>query len=167
MSLGLTALMLTVSSNNAGNSLVIASLLIIVAALIDRFDGKIARKLNASSELGKELDSLSDLISFGVAPSVITWVLSFSGFGILGYLLCLVFPIAGAYRLARFNVTVFDNIYTGVPITIAGSFLTLINIYYTYAKMNDNYYDAYSIGAVVLVIALSYLMVSKIKIKKM
>jgi len=124
LSLGVVAILFSVSDTDEINMLVYASLLIMIAALTDRFDGKIARMLDASSELGKELDSLSDLISFGVAPIIVAWKLNIMDIGIAGYFLVLIFPICGAYRLARYNVTTFDNVFRGMPITLAGSFLS-------------------------------------------
>lgn len=166
MSLGVVAILLTVEGDRDSNTLLPASLLIMIAALTDRFDGKIARMFNTTSELGKELDSLSDLISFGVAPVIIAWKISFLSLGTSGYLISIIFPIAGAYRLARYNTTKFDNTFTGMPITIAGAFLTIDNIYNCFSKVNGKYTDIHSIITAMLVILLSYLMVSKIRIKK-
>ncbi|MCM8711100.1 CDP-diacylglycerol--serine O-phosphatidyltransferase [Clostridium sp. SYSU_GA19001] len=137
-----------------------ASLFIIIAGLIDRYDGRVARFLQVSSDLGKELDSLADLVSFGVAPSILIFNLyNFIDLGIIGYLLVLIFPIAGAYRLARYNTTPFNNVFMGVPITIAGSFLALYSL--ITLKNAEN-----PIISIFLVIILSYLMISKFQIKK-
>lgn len=137
-----------------------ACLLIIIAGLIDRYDGRVARFLNVSSDIGKELDSLADLVSFGVAPSILIFYLyNFTNLGLIGYLLVIIFPIAGAYRLARYNSSTFNNVFMGVPITIAGTFLALFAL----ITLNYNSNPAISI---MLVILLSYLMISKLKIKK-
>ncbi|MCL2742154.1 MAG: CDP-alcohol phosphatidyltransferase family protein [Oscillospiraceae bacterium] len=145
----------------------IACLLVLIAAVMDRFDGKAARLFGTTSDLGRELDSLCDLVSFGVAPIVITWKLCFSAFGIPGYLLCLAFPMAGAYRLARFNVTTFQNIYMGMPITIAGSFLTLLNLYNWYSLNGSGLAVLNTAITIAVVHALSFLMVCTVKIRKM
>lgn len=166
MSLGIIAILIAVNNEKGTNSLITASLLIMVAALTDRFDGKVARMLDAASDLGRELDSLSDLISFGVAPVIIAWKISMSGLGIPGYLITLIFPIAGAYRLARYNVTEFNNVFMGMPITMAGAFLTIDNIYNCTAVLNNKYTNYHSSVTIILVLLLSYFMVSKIKIKK-
>lgn len=166
MSLGVIAILLAVNSVNDFNLLFTASLLVMVAALTDRFDGKVARMLGKTSELGKELDSLADLISFGVAPVIIAWRISFMDFGVIGYILALIFPMAGAYRLARFNVTAFDNFFRGLPITIAGAFLTISNLYNWYANVNNKNNFTHSIITAVLVVLLSYFMICKIKVKK-
>ncbi|WP_127836516.1 CDP-diacylglycerol--serine O-phosphatidyltransferase [Clostridium prolinivorans] len=135
-------------------------LFIIIAGLIDRYDGRVARFLKVSSELGKELDSLADLVSFGVAPSILVFNLyNFINLGIMGYILVLIFPIAGAYRLARYNSTPFNNIFTGIPITIAGSALALY-CFITLKNTNN------SMLAIIILLILSYLMVSKLQIKK-
>lgn len=121
LSLGILSLLTTFQSKY-----LVSSLAILCAGLIDRYDGKIARFFDASSEIGKELDSLADLVSFGVAPSMLLYFLyEFNSFGILGYILLIIFPIAGAYRLAKFNIADFNNVYTGIPITVAGSIIAL------------------------------------------
>ena len=100
-------------------------LLIFIAALADRFDGIIARKFNIESELGKQLDSMSDIISFGVAPATLIYhaVLMYTGpagmFFVVFYIAC------GAFRLARFNITENNGYFTGLPITAAGCIATL------------------------------------------
>ena len=110
----------------------IAGAFILLAGLVDRYDGRIARFLNVSSDLGKELDSLADLVSFGVAPSILVYILFnleyFGPNGLLGFAVLLLFPICGAYRLARFNTTDFDGAFTGVPITIVGCFMALFSL---------------------------------------
>lgn len=137
-----------------------ASLFILIAGLIDRYDGRVARFLDVSSEIGKELDSLADLVSFGVAPSILIFNLyNFSELGFLGYLLLLIFPMSGAYRLARYNITAFDGLFTGVPITAAGSFLAL----YSLLTMDR---VAQPILPIILVVMFSYLMISKLRFKK-
>ena len=161
LSLGIVALLLAFQGEP-----IQASLLVMVAALTDRFDGKVARMLDCTSELGKELDSLSDLVSFGVAPIVICWNISFMSIGPLGFLLAVIFPIAGAFRLARYNVTSFNNVFSGVPITIAGAFLSIANLYNSFAIIGKNYTIVNTIIVAILVVLLSYLMISKIQIKK-
>lgn len=140
-----------------------ACIFIIIAALVDRYDGRIARHLGVDSEIGKQLDSLSDLVSFGVAPAVLTYVYfnldSVGPMGILGYFLVLLFPLCGAFRLARYNITEFDGVFTGVPITIAGSVMTILTLIATQAKVNV-------IIPIIFLLIFSYLMVSKVSLKK-
>lgn len=138
---------------------------ILLAGLVDRYDGRIARFLNVSSDLGKELDSLADLVSFGVAPSILVYILfnlnSFGPNGLLGYAVLLLFPICGAYRLARFNTTNFDGSFTGVPITIVGCFMALISLILLNLNITAPIY-----AIVILMIIGSYLMVSTLRLKK-
>lgn len=145
---------------NFQNNFKWAALFILIAGFIDRYDGKVARFLKVSSELGKELDSLADLVSFGVAPSILIFSLyNFINFGPIGYIIVLTFPIAGAYRLARYNTSSFEGMFMGVPITAAGSLIAL------FALMNINN-ATNTILPIILIIVLSYLMISKFKIKK-
>ena len=146
-----------------GNNYAVAGVFILLAGLVDRYDGRIARFLNVSSDLGKELDSLADLVSFGVAPSILIYTLfdlsSFGPKGLIGFILLLAFPICGAYRLARFNTAAFDGVFTGVPITIAGCFMAVIAL--LSLKANISIYIV-----IILMVLFAYLMVSKIHLKK-
>jgi CDP-diacylglycerol--serine O-phosphatidyltransferase len=133
-----------------------ASMLVIAAMLLDGLDGRVARALNAQSEFGKELDSLSDVISFGVAPAFVMYVAAFQELSpALGWIVTAIFPICGALRLARFNVS--DGLpgyFLGLPIPAAGGVLCTLALFSEY------------IPAFVLVIsslALSALMVSSVK----
>lgn len=144
-----------------------AGIFILLAGLVDRYDGRVARFLNVSSDLGKELDSLADLVSFGVAPSILVYMyfeLQYFGLnGLLGFVVLLLFPICGAYRLARFNTAAFDGVFTGVPITIVGCFMAFFSLIVIELnlKMPTSIYLA-----IFLMIIGSYLMVSKLKLKK-
>lgn len=142
-----------------------AGAFILLAGLVDRYDGRIARYLNVSSDLGKELDSLADLVSFGVAPSILVYILfnfeSFGPYGLLGLAILLTFPICGAFRLARFNTAQFDGSFTGVPITIAGCFMALFSL----LTLNISWTMSPYIVALLMILG-SYLMVSRIKFKK-
>ena len=81
-----------------------AIIAIIFAALFDWLDGRIARLIKGTSEVGKELDSLADVISFGVAPAFIMYFWKLNELGRFGWLLCLIYVSCVALRLARFNV---------------------------------------------------------------
>jgi CDP-diacylglycerol--serine O-phosphatidyltransferase len=136
---------------------VLAVALIFGAALFDSLDGRIARRLNVASEFGKQLDSLADLVSFGVAPSTIAYLLHFTNSGWGGYILAAVFPICGALRLARFNVSNIKGYYVGLPITVAGAALAATSFF---AQALPT-----AVHAMILLI-LSGLMVSTIKVPK-
>lgn len=135
-------------------------LLILIAAIFDRFDGKIARKFGVETEFGKEFDSLSDLISFGVAPSLLIWKLLLDQAGINGIIVTFLFILAGAVRLARYNITKFDGFYIGLPITLCGAFLALLG--FVGIKYTTNIYLI-----MLVMLFLSYAMISKkIRLKK-
>jgi CDP-diacylglycerol--serine O-phosphatidyltransferase len=134
--------------------------LIICAGVLDRMDGQLARKLNAVSDFGKELDSLCDLISFGVAPAILMWHLNLMGTGALGIGITLMFALCGAFRLARYNIAEFEGVYMGIPITICGGLVALMSLYST------RYVTSLPILFVTMIF-LSYAMVSKrIKLRK-
>ncbi|MEK4759391.1 CDP-diacylglycerol--serine O-phosphatidyltransferase [Viridibacillus sp. FSL E2-0187] len=99
-------------------------LFIFIAALLDRYDGKVARKYNQESALGKQLDSMSDIISFGVAPALLMYEVVVSQFGTVGMVVTVMYMACGAFRLARFNITESNGFFTGLPITAAGAILT-------------------------------------------
>ena len=108
----------------------LAIIAIIFAALFDWLDGRIARLIKGTSEVGKELDSLADVISFGVAPAFIMYFWKLNELGRFGWLLCLIYVSCVALRLARFNVNSNqepswrDNFFEGVP-SPAGGILVL------------------------------------------
>lgn len=152
---GLLSLLTTIQANYR-----LSVIFILLAGLMDRYDGQVARLLQVSSDFGKELDSLADLVSFGVAPSLLIFNLfNLISLGYLGYICFLVFPVAGAFRLARYNSSKFDNVYTGIPITLAGMLVAL------YALLTLNSPHNYPI-TISIIFILSYLMVSKFQIKK-
>ena len=112
------------------NKFEMAVIAIIVAGIIDGLDGRIARLIGGASKVGKELDSLTDMISFGVAPAFILYFWKLNTLGRFGWLLCLIYVICVALRLARFNVNSNqdpswrDNFFEGVP-SPAGAILVL------------------------------------------
>ena len=113
----------------------LAIIAIIFAAIIDGLDGRIARLIKGTSKVGKELDSLTDMISFGVAPAFIMYFWKLNTLGRFGWLLCLIYVICVALRLARFNVNTGqvpswrDNFFEGVP-SPAGGILVLTPLIY-------------------------------------
>lgn len=103
-----------------------AAVAIFVAMIMDFFDGRVARLTNTQSAFGAELDSLSDMVSFGVAPALVIYSWSLEGLGKLGWLAAFIFTAAGALRLARFNtqVSIADKRYfQGLPIPAAAGVL--------------------------------------------
>src|SRR5690606_21319829 len=102
-----------------------------IAVLTDGLDGKLTRALNAQSEFGKELDSLSDVISFGVAPAFMMYVVAFQHLGAIGWAVTVLFSTFGALRLARFNVAnASPGYFIGLPIPAAGGLLSLLALFH-------------------------------------
>jgi CDP-diacylglycerol---serine O-phosphatidyltransferase len=100
--------------------------LLFCAALCDLADGKLARALNATSKFGMELDSLSDMVSFGIAPAVLVYLAVLQPLGWLGAAVAIIYPLCGAIRLARYNsdVSAIGKVtFLGCPIPIAASYV--------------------------------------------
>ena len=143
----------------------LAIIAIIIAALIDGLDGRIARLIKGTSKVGKELDSLTDMISFGVAPAFIMYFWKLNTLGRFGWLLCLIYVICVALRLARFNISSNlepswkDNFFEGVP-SPAGGILVLTPLIisltgFNYIELN------FDIITPIFFIATSFLLISK------
>ena len=142
-----------------------AIIAIMFAALIDGLDGRIARLIKGTSKVGKELDSLTDMISFGVAPAFIMYFWKLNTLGRFGWLLCLIYVICVALRLARFNVNTGqapswrDNFFEGVP-SPAGGILVLTPLIFSLTSF-DFININYNIVVPVFFIATSLLLISK------
>ena len=139
---------------------------VIVAGIIDGLDGRIARLIQGTSKVGKELDSLTDVISFGVAPAFIMYFWSMSEIGRLGWLISLIYVVCVALRLARFNVNSEaepswrDNFFEGIP-SPAGGVLVLMPLIYSYSEFQF-FKPNYQIFVPALFILISILLISKI-----
>jgi CDP-diacylglycerol---serine O-phosphatidyltransferase len=135
-----------------------AAILILIGMMLDSMDGRLARMLKADSQLGKELDSLADIVTFGVAPSFLVYYTYFYQFGLWGLMVAGLFPLFGAYRLARFNISTDKsslNYFIGVPITAAGGIMAILTLF---GDLIPN------IVTTVVFTALSFLMVSRVRI---
>ena len=143
----------------------IAIIAIIFAALIDGLDGRIARLIKGTSKVGKELDSLTDMISFGVAPAFIMYFWKLNTLGRFGWLLCLIYVICVALRLARFNVNSNqepswkDNFFEGVP-SPAGAILVLTPLIFSLSGF-DMIKLNYNLIVPVFFVVTSFLLISK------
>ena len=140
----------------------IASYLIIIAAVLDALDGRIARLTHSASEFGEEYDSLADLVSFGVAPAVLAYSWGLSDFSRLGWLVSFLFVVCGSMRLARFNImthVVDKKYFIGLPIPAAAATLSTL-VLATPEPLVDR---VWMTGLLVLTIILSYLMISTIR----
>ena len=131
-----------------------AAIAVLVAMLFDGLDGVLASKLHATSDFGKELDSLADIVSFGTAPAVILYGIGLKEFGIIGSLLAALFLIVGAVRLARFKLRSVTGYFVGLPITVSGS---------AAASLAISQYNLPPSGWAIVVVLLSALMVSGIR----
>jgi CDP-diacylglycerol--serine O-phosphatidyltransferase len=139
-----------------------AAIAILISALFDGLDGKIARFTNATSQFGAEYDSLSDLVAFGVAPGLLAFEWSLKPFGRFGWLAVFLYIICGALRLARFNIqknNLESHHFKGLPIPGAAIFIaTLVLFMNSLGGLSENKH-AVIISTIYL---LSFLMVSTI-----
>ncbi len=141
-----------------------AAWLIVTAAVFDALDGVMARLTKSSSELGVELDSLSDVVSFGAAPSFLIYNSYLFQFETVGIIISSLLMIAGGFRLARFNVQLvgFDkDFFKGLP--IPASAITISSFIITYYDKPEGFSEPYASYIIPMVLVLSYLMVSTIK----
>ena len=142
-----------------------AIIAIILAAIIDGLDGRIARLIKGTSKVGKELDSLTDMISFGVAPAFIMYFWKLNTLGRFGWLVCLIYVICVALRLARFNVNSGqepswrDNFFEGVP-SPAGGILVLTPLIFSMTNFEFITIN-YDIVVPIFFIVTSLLLISK------
>jgi CDP-diacylglycerol---serine O-phosphatidyltransferase len=145
---------------------------IVFAGILDMLDGRVARLSGTGTRFGAELDSLVDVISFGVAPALLMYFLDFSNAGRFAWILCYIYVVAVALRLARFNVLSAgkpsSGWFTGMPSPAAGMTLAA---YYSFSQTNWYgvslaYLDLQHEGLVVLMLLLAVLMVSNVKYPK-
>ena len=123
----------------------LAVILILFAAICDALDGRIARLIKGTSEFGKELDSLTDFVSFGIAPVLILYFWELNNYGKLGWAIALIYSVCCVLRLARFNLTKIEaqqewknNFFEGIP-SPAGGLLILMPLIYELSDLNFNY----------------------------
>ncbi|MGH7701473.1 MAG: CDP-diacylglycerol--serine O-phosphatidyltransferase [Gemmatimonadales bacterium] len=142
---------------------------VVFAGVLDMLDGRVARLSNTGSRFGAELDSLVDVISFGVAPALILYFLEFAWAGKFAWLLCYFYVVAVAVRLARYNVQHDERPtpgwFTGMPSPSAGMTLA---VYYPFSQTNWYqaslaYLNLQKEGLAVLMVVLSLLIVSTVK----
>jgi len=144
------------------HSFELACLSLFIAAIFDTFDGLIARQLGATSEFGKEYDSLADVVTFGTAPAVLLWAWGLHVLGNLGAAIAFLFLVSVSLRLARFNVMTGKTDYryfVGLP--SPGGALTLASIiYYAPAPVVD---ERFALIMMLMAIAVAFAMVSPIR----
>ena len=162
LSLGLTAIRMAIEGRYD-----YAVAAIVVAAVLDGLDGRIARLLQSTSRFGAELDSLADFVSFGVAPAMVLYMWGLGTLRSVGWIAVLVFAICAGLRLARFNVMLDDpnrppyaaNFFVGMPAP-AGAIVVMLPVYLEFLGTPRTF--AHAPIALVFVIGIALLMVSKI-----
>ena len=134
-----------------------ASILLILAVVSDYFDGKVAKIMGQQNEFGKELDSLADTVSFGVAPTIFGFALIQTPLAVISFV---VFLFCGILRLARYNIMNLKGSYQGMPITMNGIIIPLAYLFRNYLHMQIRFFPY-------IYLILGILMVSSLRIKKM
>ena len=135
----------------------LSALLLFLAVVFDVLDGKIAGLMNQKNLFGKQLDSMSDLVSFGVAPALLFY--SLSSPGILGIIVALFFVACGMLRLARYNISE-ESGFEGVPITVNGVLFPLLFLLFSRFPESLNYWP-------IIFLIQSVLMISTFKISRL
>ena len=159
--LGISSIKFSIDGNFS-----LAVTLILFAAILDALDGRIARLIKGTSEFGKELDSLTDFVSFGIAPVFILYFWELSTYGKLGWAIALIYSVCCVLRLARFNLTKVENqqdwknnFFEGIP-SPAGGILILMPLIYELTDFSFNFEVKQFTPFLTILIAL--LLVSKI-----
>ena len=144
----------------------LAVIFVLFASLLDALDGRIARLIKGTSEFGKELDSLTDFVSFGIAPAFIVFLWDLNNYGKIGWAITLIFSVCCVLRLARFNLTKYEtgqewkkNFFEGVP-SPAGGLLILIPLIYELSNFQVNFEIKKIVPYLNIVVA--FLLISKI-----
>jgi CDP-diacylglycerol---serine O-phosphatidyltransferase len=147
---------------------VIAIIAILFAGLMDALDGRIARLIKGTSKMGKELDSLGDVISFGVAPALIMYFWNLQYLDKLGWFICLIYVVCVALRLARFNVNSEeepswkDNFFEGMP-SPAGGVIVLLPLILSFSELDNFFFQInYDLMVPTIFVFVSLLLISTI-----
>ena len=140
---------------------------LLISGILDTLDGRIARLIKGTSKVGKELDSLTDVVSFGVAPAFIMYFWTLNELGKLGWLIVLVYVVCCALRLARFNITTYDDdflwkqsFFEGVPSPGGAGLVLLPLILYKSEIYNFDQYKLLIVSTIFIIT--SILLISKI-----
>ena len=158
--LGISSIKFSIDSNFN-----LAVIFILLAAILDALDGRIARFIKGTSEFGKELDSLTDFVSFGIAPAFILYFWELNKYGKIGWAITLIYSVCCVIRLARFNITKIneneiwkDNYFQGIPSPI-GAILMLLPLIYELSDLENKINFLYIVPYSTLLISL--LLISK------
>ena len=158
--LGISSIKFSIDGNYS-----LAVIFILIAAILDALDGRIARLIKGTSEFGKELDSLTDFVSFGIAPAFVLYFWELYKYGKIGWAITLIFSICCVIRLARFNLTKIDsselwkqNYFEGIPSPI-GALLILMPLIYELSDLEKIF--NLRITTPYLIVTISLLLISK------
>ena len=161
--IGLTSIKFAIDGKFA-----IATIAILFAGLMDALDGRIARLVKGTSKMGKELDSLGDVVSFGVAPALIMYFWNLQYLDKLGWFVCLTYVVCVALRLARFNVSSEDepswrdNFFEGMP-SPAGGIIVLLPLIFSFSGLGELFFKVnYDIIVPIFFVFVSILLISTI-----
>jgi len=161
--IGLTSIKFAIDGKFA-----IAIIAILFAGLMDALDGRIARLIKGTSKMGKELDSLGDVISFGVAPALIMYFWNLQYLEKLGWFVCLIYVVCVALRLARFNINSDeesswkDNFFEGMP-SPAGGIILLMPLIFSFSGLGKFFPEInYDLLVPIFFITVSILLISTI-----
>ena len=137
--LGISSIKFSIDGNYS-----FAVIFILLAAILDALDGRIARLIKGTSDFGKELDSLTDFVSFGIAPAFVLYFWELNNYGKLGWAITLIYSVCCVLRLARFNLTKIssekewkNNYFEGIPSPVGG-ILVLMPLIYDLSELNLN-----------------------------
>jgi len=137
--------------------------LVIAAAFFDGIDGRVARLTKTTTKFGLELDSLADVISFGVAPALVMYLWALTSYGRLGWVIAFVFVACGALRLARFNVqsgVIDPKRFNGLPIPAAACMVATTVLFFEKVGLDP---EPYRLFLLIMTFGLSFFMVSSVK----
>lgn len=159
---GLTAIRMSIEGR-----MEMAVILIVIAAILDGIDGRLARFLKGTSKFGAELDSLTDFVSFGVAPAIMLFMWGLQDYRSIGWIASLIFAICTALRLARFNAALEDpshpswhaRFFTGIPAP-SGAITSMLPIYLSFLGISAS--DFLQGPVIAYVLAIAFLMVSNL-----
>ena len=161
--IGLTSIKFAIDGKFA-----IAIIAILFAGLMDALDGRIARLIKGTSKMGKELDSLGDVVSFGVAPALIMYFWNLQYLDKFGWFVCLIYVVCVALRLARFNVNSEeepswkDNFFEGMP-SPAGGIVVLMPLVISFSGYGELFFQVnYDLLVPIFFIIVSVLLISTI-----
>ena len=143
----------------------VAAVLILFAGLFDMLDGPVARLTRTTSDFGTQLDSFADLVAFGIAPGVLLYKWGLADVGLFGFAVAFLFVLAGAFRLARYNLGVDrqePGFSKGVTITVAGATVASLVIYHHRSGLM---LLESQLNVIVFTVFLSYLMLSEIRFR--